>query len=445
MSSTQPVLVKQSSQDEHAVSREDVGLPLDQSTGFSLPNNQQFQVLLKALSIHLAGQHLVIRVIRFSDSHPADHTGRRSVSGDNSGVHSEQLGGYTPLCTIVIPQVWRRDRTRTQRREHFRKIRRYFCALANLPRRRGTELQQKSTKIDKAFKFFSDMFGLKYLKNYVGEITFPRRLRQMLETEPTHLASVGAVEGQAITQILVSTNYLLALGDGLLGRLRKSPFIKGAITGCRLSKNGYRSQGFRVEDNIVLPRLRKKCHALNPLFLESHRYAVEEKKTRFEFELISQTLSVGALLETISTTFIGKCGERLSPRANIHSMVQEIRVLQADLDATEDEDEQRALEEDITGKILWTLWYGIFSEVERVLPEVVNYIREEGVVPGLIQIGRIIEGTHSASDDDQIHLRRVMADARAGISKHQLLLAARAARCTGKPGAASVGEPTFDS
>ncbi|KAI6145849.1 hypothetical protein BKA82DRAFT_4161957 [Pisolithus tinctorius] len=61
-------------------------------------------------------------------------------------------------------------------------------------------------------------------------------------------------------------------------------------------------------------------------------------------------------------------------------MVQEIEALQAKLNATEDEDQQRALEEDITGKILWLCWCGICVEVDQLLPKVVDCIRREGSI-----------------------------------------------------------------
>ncbi|KAI6167845.1 hypothetical protein EDD17DRAFT_1535466 [Pisolithus thermaeus] len=54
--------------------------------------------------------------------------------------------------------------------------------------------------------------------------------------------------------------------------------------------------------------------------------------------------------------------------ALVHSTVQEVEALQARLEATEDDDKQRALEEDITGQILWFYWCGIRSEVnDRLL------------------------------------------------------------------------------
>ncbi|KAI6123080.1 hypothetical protein EV401DRAFT_1301832 [Pisolithus croceorrhizus] len=102
-------------------------------------------------------------------------------------------------------------------------------------------------------------------------------------------------------------------------------------------------------------------------------------------------------------------------QANIRSMVQEIAVLQAKLCATKDDDEQRALEEDLTGMVLWLCWCGICQEVEQLLPETVNFICKEGMTDGLKDIGSIIRGIRTYPDDNQAHLQRIMIDAGAGV------------------------------
>ncbi|KAI6030067.1 hypothetical protein EDC04DRAFT_118650 [Pisolithus marmoratus] len=117
---------------------------------------------------------------------------------------------------------------------------------------------------------------------------------------------------------------------------------------------------------------------------------------------------------------------------NVHSMVREIASLQGKLQATRDEGEQCALEEDITGKILWFYWQGIRSEVDQLLPKVVDCIRNDAdedyhYRTGLRQIAEIIKrALHEIPDDDIVHLRRVMYDAGTGVSKHRLWLDAQA-------------------
>ncbi|KIN96602.1 hypothetical protein M404DRAFT_33081 [Pisolithus tinctorius Marx 270] len=154
---------------------------------------------------------------------------------------------------------------------------------------------------------------------------------------------------------------------------------------------------------------------------------------------MSQTLGVG-LLEHIYTAILDALEDEThgihdagcARRVDIHVTLQEIKALQTKLDATDDEDEQRALEEDVTGMILWFSWCGILSEV-------VNYIRRErdSKTPdsgdrfrqGLREIADIIKKTtpYDDHDDDLGHLKRIMFDASTGVSKQRLWLAARAA------------------
>ncbi|KAI6137937.1 hypothetical protein EDD17DRAFT_1675331 [Pisolithus thermaeus] len=183
----------------------------------------------------------------------------------------------------------------------------------------------------------------------------------------------------------------------------------------------------------------------------SRRRADEEQQIAREVESVSRTLGNG-LLGCIKATFAAALGSEdriVSPychslcpdsglthrtihadhhrKINVRSVVQEIKALKLKLDATADEDEQRVLEEDVTGKILWFCWCGICAEVEELLPEVLSYIRREEELKGLRQIGRIVGATHVEPDDDQAHLQRMMLDVGVGTSKHQLLLATRAA------------------
>ncbi|KAI6104525.1 hypothetical protein EDD16DRAFT_264661 [Pisolithus croceorrhizus] len=117
------------------------------------------------------------------------------------------------------------------------------------------------------------------------------------------------------------------------------------------------------------------------------------------------------------------------------------------LDATEDEDEQRALEEDIAGMILEFCWRAISLEVHKLLSEVLDYIRKTGEVYGLLKFGQMIERTLCPDlDGNQAHLRRIMADAIVGISKHQLWLAETTMPHTDlRDGTISRDKPTRDT
>ncbi|KAI5987985.1 hypothetical protein F5J12DRAFT_531973 [Pisolithus orientalis] len=157
----------------------------------------------------------------------------------------------------------------------------------------------------------------------------------------------------------------------------------------------------------------------------------------YELKSISQTLGAG-LLKYIGITFkdarIEHESSRTGPASGIEydrhlntpSMVEEVKALQEKLNATEDEDEQRALAEDVTGKILWLCWSGICAEVDELLSQVVNYLQRENDLRGLRELALAMSSLIDPPDDPA-HLQRIMFDAGAGTSKHQLLLDARAA------------------
>ncbi|KIN94207.1 hypothetical protein M404DRAFT_1008505 [Pisolithus tinctorius Marx 270] len=69
--------------DDLTVAHHDKGkhLALHQSKGVSVPANERFVLLLKALSTRAAGKHLVIMVIEFSDFYRVDNNGERRDSG----------------------------------------------------------------------------------------------------------------------------------------------------------------------------------------------------------------------------------------------------------------------------------------------------------------------------------------------------------------------------
>ncbi|KAI6110164.1 hypothetical protein EV401DRAFT_1994637 [Pisolithus croceorrhizus] len=103
---------------------------------FSLPNNQQLVLLLKALSVRLSDKHLVMATIQYSNVNEINREGRRREAESDlvstTGGHSTESGVFVPLCTIANPQVWRREPVCTRRRERFKTIRKHFYILANL-------------------------------------------------------------------------------------------------------------------------------------------------------------------------------------------------------------------------------------------------------------------------------------------------------------------------
>lgn len=418
----------------HSTSR--TTLVLHRAKGISLPTNKHIALLLKAFSTRLSGKHLVTTLIQCSDIYSVDRDGNRIDSGDDvlpdSGMHAAEPGILTPFCAIASPQVWRREPPCVRRRAQLRNIRKHFYALVNIHQLTGHGLCGKLAtrrKKDRAVKFFSNMFGLKYLRNYIGEITFLARLPCVMNADPpSDISSVCATEE-----------------DGLLPH-SLTPSRANWATRYNLLWGDQQSNAVQLDarHKIVLPLLHTRCQILRTRHVTSHRYAVESQKLKRELKSIMQTLGAD-LLECIMTTFDDVAYEHehggtavpvdidYDKQLDTPSVVQEIAALQVELDALEDEDEQRVLEEDIIGKILWLCWCGICAEADELLPKVVDYLRREGNTEGPLEVHgitwfriRVCEPS-TEPGDDQAHLRRIMLDAGAHISKHRLLLAARAA------------------
>ncbi|KAI6146511.1 hypothetical protein EDD17DRAFT_1651454 [Pisolithus thermaeus] len=201
-------------------------------------------------------------------------------------------------------------------------------------------------------------------------------------------------------------------------------------------------RGNRQSSAVPEPRLK----AVVPLLLrrcQASRVEGEVQKMKHELESVSQTLSA-SLLVHISTTF--DIAARVPPaeqwgyvyddyadydrQLNTHPEIQQIQELKVKLDVTEDDDERRTLEEDMTGKILWLCWCGICAEVDQLLPMVLDCIQREGFNWGLHDISNIINSISVDPDHDRAHLQRIMLDAGAGIAKHRLFLSARTIKNT---------------
>ncbi|KAI6008042.1 hypothetical protein EDC04DRAFT_915072 [Pisolithus marmoratus] len=138
------------------------------------------------------------------------------------------------------------------------------------------------------------------------------------------------------------------------------------------------------------------------------------------------------------TEYIGSLPQpvTVSGHGGIRDKVQVIKTLQTKLDVMEDIDEQLALEEDITGRILWTCHSGLRSVVGHIPAKVLHNILENDEVYDLMDRIKFLDEISTVFNDalaelptdDQAHLRRIMADAEADISKHQLLLDERAGK-----------------
>ncbi|KAI6158969.1 hypothetical protein EDD17DRAFT_930732 [Pisolithus thermaeus] len=179
-------------------------------------------------------------------------------------------------------------------------------------------------KKDTAIKFFTDLFGLKHAQNFIGRITFFARFPSMMKTSSTDIA---------------------ASEDGLRGGRQ----FTTAESDSRLE--------------AVLPLLHNRCQILCKEYDSPRRHADERQRLEDEIKSISQTLGAELLEHIVITardTYHGRVWSskptgqpshvKYDRQLNTPSLVQDIKALQVKLDATKGEDEQRALEEDITGK-----------------------------------------------------------------------------------------------
>ncbi|KAI6106436.1 hypothetical protein EDD16DRAFT_1629058 [Pisolithus croceorrhizus] len=278
----------------------------------------------------------------------------------------------------------------------------------------------------------------------------------MMEASPvSNVPSVGAAEGWSVIPCS-SENDIVALEDGSRVRPPKLSCANSAMRR-NLFQGGWQFTAAKSDPRleVVLPLLNRRLEALYGMFhLPSWAACVDERqRVEDEMKSILQTLGVN-LLEHIRITVYNAYREhttwpggpiissfrasscpsteaahrvtrlKYDRQLNIPSMVQDIMALQATLDATKNEDEQRTLEEDATGKILWLFLCGICAEVDELLPKVVGYIQERRNMMGL---HRLYQVTPSAElGDDQAQLQRIMYDAGTNTSKYQLWLDARA-------------------
>ncbi|KAI6152673.1 hypothetical protein BKA82DRAFT_1008447 [Pisolithus tinctorius] len=256
-----------------------------------------------------------------------------------------------------------------------------------------------------AIKYFSAMFGIEHFENYVGKITFFKKLATGLELNSD---TPEVVPDSSISGLVKA---LCRRMDNVYGIPRQQmQGIQGEIAA--ISK----TLGIKLLEEMAAIYT-QTYHVLCPLKGDLDRSCTEYDMSKPIIELISN------LRPQITA----------SKHDNIRNMVEEIKALQTTLDATENIDEQLALEEDITGRILWTCHYGLRSEVGHIPAKVLHSILENDKLCNLLdrvmfleEISRVFnDALAELPTDDQAHLRRIMADAEAGTSKHKLLFEER--------------------
>ncbi|KAL4072664.1 hypothetical protein V8B97DRAFT_330301 [Scleroderma yunnanense] len=331
--------------------------------------------------------------------HPTSSSSPLPGSASDRCEFSTKPRSITPLYTLAKPLLWRQSGANTHTRSRFEGIRSRFYKLLGLsldatkdgknqkatlihrlvPRLPRTNKQLKER--EHLISFFTDLFGGDELKDYIGDIAF---FGQLATDVGNPSASTDGLEVQEATHDSRSKE--------LAATLLKS-----------MSINEVYNRRFWLSEN-------KKLVARAELISKSLGFA------------ILQDLS--AAYNTARDVFNSYSGEGENvnnsvghPRfASIESMVEDVKLLQDKLSVTEDDDEKRALEEDITGKILLACWCGIHSEIEPILAKVVEHILKDETVPRTVlstrvalleRFGRILEAAIAEPPEDyQVHLRR---------------------------------------
>ncbi|KAI6002319.1 hypothetical protein F5J12DRAFT_784042 [Pisolithus orientalis] len=253
-------------------------IALRQPRGLLLPKNEAFELLLKALSTRLAGNHLVTAVIQCSQFHEVNYEG--SWQGD--------LGGGN---TFIPWRIW-------------------YLFLS-------TRLRASATNASHDYAF---------------------RVSEKLCWRDNVLREAPFDNGNSARQPSFCRHG---------GRLSAYPLQPSFVGRAKTWKSRLQpNTGQTRRHEVMVPRLLEICKDLVGPPVDKSTF----RNTLREVGLMSQTLSVGSqkLLEHIYNTLFD--ASESEPQANVLRTVQGIAVLQEKLQETVDEDEQRALEEDITGK-----------------------------------------------------------------------------------------------
>lgn len=369
-------------------------LVLSQPAGLSLPNNEQLRFLLKNLSSHLTNKCLVTSIVR-------------------CGVGA---GAPTQLCYLSTPQVWCPNVFDKKRRARLKEIRVQFYTLLNWhpsPTSTGDNRSSNSkVSRNRAIKYFSDMFGIKHFESYAGRITF---FKQLSSPDSEILQDSSTKD---LVKILRRRMDKANTNQQMQGVKREIGAISGTL-------------GIRLLQEIT---------AVYFEFLEKLRTLESDLDRRCVKYDISKPITEFISLPTRTVV----CEHHV----RIRNTMRKIEELEERLDATNNINEQLALEEDITGRILWTCHAGLRDTVGHIPAKVLHGILENDKMYDLMGRVKFLEGISGVFNDaltelptdDQAHLRRIMADAEADTSKYQLLLEQRV------PGATSMCEwqPEFD-
>ncbi|KAI6015689.1 hypothetical protein EDC04DRAFT_566366 [Pisolithus marmoratus] len=161
-------------------------LDLRRPIAYSLPTSRDVALLLKVLSTRANNKFLVTTVVQCSAYCATDSLLEWITKVDSDGgEHLENSAStdsqsITVLCSVAKPQAWERDTADREQREQFKIIREKFTVLLNsrllVTTEDGSSTVDDDNATEDALHFFSNIFGIKHLENYVGDMTFFKML-----------------------------------------------------------------------------------------------------------------------------------------------------------------------------------------------------------------------------------------------------------------------------
>lgn len=347
--------------------------------------------------------------------------------------------------------------------------------------------------MEDAAGFFANVFGGERFRHYIGEISLMKEMTSVASTmmteeekteleqstkrpsapsvaatahvdQPSHPTANGsipnAVHGLSSPPANDSTTNLAKQDKDPKKRSKLTPEQKKKLEDMEIERKRAMEERVTTLTAQLIERLRPFVDANRPGDKDDHETIAFQAKMKSEADDMKLESFGVELLHTIGSVYITKATSFLKSKKflgipgffsrlkekgsvakdawgvigsalGVHHTMQEIEKLQAKGELGEEE--LRALEEDVTGKIMLASWRGTRFEVTQVLREVCDNVLKDTTVSdmvlfnrakGLLLMGAIFKGTVAdESDAERRELERMVAEAASGKSKHHQLRA----------------------
>jgi len=336
--------------------------------------------------------------------------------------------------------------------------------------------------IEDAAGFFADIFGGGRFMAYIGEISYMKEKAEVekqmnagnsngttpglttiahSETEPKLVPTTDGPSGSG-DKFLAEGGDAVSTGHHRIDKKRSklTPEQRQKLEEMEAQRKKAMEERVKTLTKQLIERLRPFVDAKDPGERTDPETLVFEDKMRREAEDMKLESFGVELLHTIGSVYMMKATSYLNSKKflgihgflsrlkekgvlakdawgvigsalGVQSMIQEMERLQARGEVPEEE--LKALEEDVTGRIMLASWKGTRFECVQVLREVCDHVLKDHSVPkpvlinrakGLLVLGAIFKGVKpDESDVERRELERMVAEAASGKSKHQRIRA----------------------